>query len=247
MKVSSCIFVQSNDAKIVPRAFQLPKLKYNPMVQITKFWKWFQDNEEAIKNALLLGINTEEVFHHFNKNYRCISKRIGFLIGSPSKDKDKFTIIFTADGYRKLFPKLIALEDQAPQLQYFIAQAFIKPIQDKTPYLTGVDKPYIFNKYKIKISKLQIAIFDYNTTTKKLKINLYIPAYERIKKYDDIEDNLKFIVMGVIGEIAFRKHIIKIEYLELPKATNCLLKLIELPDYIDYLYKINSRKKTREV
>jgi hypothetical protein len=217
------------------------------MVQISKFWKWFQDNEEAIKNALLLGINTEEVFHNFNKNYRNISKRIGFLISSPSKDKDKFTLIFKADGYKKLFPKLIALEDRAPQLQYFIAQAFIKPIQDKTPYLTGKDKPYIFNKYKIKISQLYIGLVDYKTTTKKLKINLYIPAYDSIKKYDEIENNLKFIVMEVIGEIAFRKHIIKIEYLELPEATNGLLKLIELTDYIDYLYKISSRQKTREV
>ena len=217
------------------------------MVQISKFWKWFQDNEEAIKNALLLGINTEEVFRNFNKNYRNISKRIGFLISSPSKDKDKFTIIFTADWFQKLFPKLIALKDQAPQLQYFIAQAFIKPIQDKTPYLTGKDKPYIFKKYKIKISQLYIALVDYNTTTKKLKINLYIPAYDRIKKYDDIESNLKFIVMEVIGEIAFKKNIIKLEYLELPEATNGLLKLIELPDYIDYLYKINSIQKTREV
>ena len=217
------------------------------MVQISKFWKWFKDNEEAIKNALLLGINTEEVFRNFNKNYRNISKRIGFLISSPSKDKDKFNIIFTADGYQKLFPKLIALEDQAPQLQYFIAQAFIKPIQGKTPYLKGKDKPYIFNKYKIKISQLYIGLVDYNITTKKLKINLYIQTYDRIKKYDEIENNLKFIVMEVIGEIAFRKHIIKIEYLELPKATNGLLKLIELSDYIDYLYKISSRQKTREV
>jgi hypothetical protein len=53
--------------------------------------------------------------------------------------------------------------------------------------------------------------------------------------------------MEVIGEIAFKKNIIKLEYLELPEATNGLLKLIELPDYIDYLYKINSIQKTREV
>ena len=188
------------------------------MKEIQKFWNWFQDNEEAIKNALILGINTKEVFHHLNRNYRYISKRIGFLIISPSKNQDKFTIIFTADGYRKLFPKIIALEDQAPQLQHFIPQAFIKPIQDKTPYLDGKDEPYIFKKYKIKISQLYMALVDYNTTTKQLKINLYIPAYERIKDFDEIEIDLKYLVMEVIGEIA---------------------------DYIDYLYKINSRTKTR--
>ena len=215
------------------------------MKEIQKFWNWFQDNEEAIKNALILGINTKEVFHHLNRNYRYISKRIGFLIISPSKNQDKFTIIFTADGYRKLFPKIIALEDQAPQLQHFIPQAFIKPIQDKTPYLDGKDEPYIFKKYKIKISQLYMALVDYNTTTKQLKINVYVPAYDTIKDYNEIEIDLKYLVMEVIGEIAFRKHIKNIEFLDLPEASNGLLSLVELADYIDYLYKINSRTKTR--
>ena len=217
------------------------------MKQITKFWNWFQDNEEAIKNAFLLNINTEKVFFHLTRNLNYVSKRIGFMIKAPNSNNDKCLIIFTADGYRKLFPKLIALEDQAPQLQYFIAQAFIKPIQDKTPYLTGKDKPYIFKKYKIKISQLYIALADYNITTKELKINLYIPDYDRIKDCDEIENNLKYLVMEIIGEIAFRKHIKKIEFFDLPEATNGLLSIIELPDYIDYLYKINSRQKTRVI
>ena len=226
------------------------------MKHISKFWSWFQDNEEAIKHALLFGFKTKELviarrndeaIFHFKRNLNYISKRIGFLIISPSKNQDKYTIIFTAEGYRKLFPKLIALEDQAPQLQYFITQAFIKPIQDKTPYLTGNDEPYIFKKYKIKISQLQITLSDYNITAKQLKINLYIPAYDRIKDYDEIENNLKYLVMEVIGEIAFRKHIKQIEFLEVPEATNGLLSLIELPDFIDYLYKINSRQKTRTI
>ncbi|MEI7509738.1 MAG: hypothetical protein WCJ62_09780, partial [Flavobacterium sp.] len=84
------------------------------MKQITSFWNWFQDNEVAIKNAIESGINVRAVFHHLNRNYQYISKRIGFLIISPSNNHDKYTIIFTADGYSKLFPKIIALEDQAP-------------------------------------------------------------------------------------------------------------------------------------
>ena len=215
------------------------------MKQINTFWNWFQDNEEAIKNAFLLGINTDEVFTHLLRNYHYISKRIGFLIYAPDKDSEKCKIVFTAEGYRKLFPKIIALEDQAPQLQYFIPQAFIKPIQDKTPYLEGKDKPYIFKKNKIKISQIYMALVDYNITTKQLKINLYIPAYDRIKDFDEIEIDLKYLVMEVIGEIAFRKHIKKIEFHDLPEATHGLLSLIELPDYINYLYKINSRQKTR--
>lgn len=44
-----------------------------------------------------------------------------------------------------------------------------------------------------------------------------------------------------------KKHIKKIEFFELPEATNGLLSIIELPDYIDYLYKINARQKTRVI
>ncbi|NDP28247.1 MAG: hypothetical protein GZ087_12595 [Flavobacterium sp.] len=164
-----------------------------------------------------------------------------------SEKREQYTLIFTADGYRKLFPKIIALEEQAPKLQYFIPQAFIKPIQDLTPYLLGTDEPYVFDHYQIKISQLYMTIVDYNITTKHLKINLYVPAYDRFQELDAIEHQLKYLVMDVIGEIAFRKHIKKIEFLELPENTNRLLNLIELPDYIDYLYKINSRCKTRVI
>lgn len=92
-----------------------------------------------------------------------------------------------------------------------------------------------------------MSLVDYNITTKQLKINIYIPAYDHIQDFDEIEYDLNYIVMDIIGEIAFRKHIKKIEFFELPESTNGLLNLIELPEYIDYLYKINSRQKTRIV
>lgn len=211
------------------------------MNSITNFWNWFQDNEEAIKNAFLLGINTEEVLANLYRNYKYISKRIGFLIIGPGQEQEKCTIIFTAAGYRKLFPKIIELENTAPKLEYFIPQAFIKPIKDLEKYRQGKDNPYTFENFKIQISQLQFALVDYNTTTKQLKIKLYIPNYNQIKHFEELTMELEFIVMDVIGEIAYRKHIKKIEFAQKPTAPNGLLNLIELPDYIDYLYKINTR------
>jgi hypothetical protein len=217
------------------------------MREINTFWNWFQDKEEAIKNAFILGINTKEIFHHLDRNYKYISKRIGYLIIGNSKKQDKYTIIFTAAGYRKLFPKIIALEDQAPQLKHFIPQAFIKPIQNTTPYKEGTDAAFIYDNYEIKISQLQMALIDYNSNAKQLKIKLYIPNYDKKKQHKELETDLKFIVMEVIGEIAFKKHIKYIEFAQLPASPNGLLSLIELPEYIAYLYKINSRQKTRTV
>ena len=212
------------------------------MKQIKTFWNWFQDNEEAIKNAFLLGINTEEVFTHLLRNYNYISKRVGFLIYAPNINSDKCKIVFTAYGYRKLFPKIIALEDQVPQLQYFIPQAFIKPMQQVSKIKNGTDLPCSYENYEFKISELRLALIDYNIATKQLKIKLYIPNYNEIKQFEELESDLKFLVMEVIGEIAFRKHIKFIATEQLPNSINGLLPLIELPEYIDYLYKIGGRR-----
>ncbi len=217
------------------------------MKQITKFWTWFQDNEEAIKNAFMLGINADEVFFHLLRNYRYISNRIGFLIYHPEGESKKCKIVFTADGYQKLFPKIIALEDLAPKLNYFLPQAFIKPMQTVSDIKEGTDLACKYKNYEFKISEIQITLVDYNITTKQLQIKLYIPNYNEIKHFKMLERDVKYLVMEVIGEIAFRKHIKNIEFLELPEAANGLLSVIELPDYIDYLYKINSRQKTRLV
>jgi hypothetical protein len=215
------------------------------MKEIKKFWTWFQDNEEALKNAFLLGINADVVFHHFERNFFYISKRIGYNM--ISNDNGKIIILFTAGGYSKLFPKIAALEDLAPQLVYFKPEAFIKPIQDFTPYLEGKDNTYVHDNYSLKISNYYFSILDFNINAKQLKINIYIPNYENLKHFSDFEDDMKFVVMRVIGEIAFRKHIKSIEYEQLPKNEKGLLKLIELQQYIDYLYKINSRFKTRQI
>lgn len=215
------------------------------MKQIKSFWNWFQDNEETIKNALLLGINAKEVFTHLNRNFGYISKRMGFLVYAPEKNFEKYTIIFTANGCSKLFPKLVALEEQAPELKYFIPLAFIKPMQEVAKFKEGTDLPRLFQNYEFKISQLQFALEHYNIETKHLKIKIYLPTFDEIKQFHELETDIKHIVMEIIGEIAFRKHIKNIQLDQLQPTQKGLLNLIELPHYIDYLYKINSRVKPR--
>ncbi len=217
------------------------------MKQITTFWNYFKKNEQEIINALFLGINGDEIYSQFIKKFNNISKRISFEITKPANNRDKYRIVFTAYGYRKLFPKIMALENQAPPLEYFTVQAFIKPFENTEEYKNGSDRPVIFENYEIKISEIQLALADYNIATKQLKINLYLPDYNEIKQYEDLKLNIDWILMQIIGEIAFRKHIKQIQLNQVPLEPKGLLSLIELPDYIDYLYKINSRKKTRQV
>jgi hypothetical protein len=54
---------------------------------------------------------------------------------------DKYFIIFTYNGYRELFPKIIALETRKPAMENFTAEAFIKPIEDASEYLNGNGQP----------------------------------------------------------------------------------------------------------
>ncbi len=215
------------------------------MKKITTFWNYFQKNEQEILNAILLGINTEEVLSQITKKLDYVSRGIGYVIKAPKTINDKFIIIFTGNGNRKLFPKIITLENQTPKLQHFIAQAFIKPLEDTTKYENGSDEPVICKNYEIKISEIQIALLDYNIATKHIKINLYLPEYNELKQYEDLKSNIDWIVMQIVGEIAFRKHIKQIQLNQLPLEQIGLLSFMELPDFIEYLYKINSRKKTR--
>ncbi|WP_291103409.1 MULTISPECIES: hypothetical protein [unclassified Flavobacterium] len=217
------------------------------MKKITTFWNYFQKNEQEILNAILLGINTDEVFSQLTKKLDYVSKRISFVIKAPLTINDKFLIIFTGGGYRKLFPKIIAFEEQAPTLKHFTAQAFIKPLQDATKYKNGTDEPCICKNYEIKISEIQIALLDYNIATKHIKINLYLPDYNELKHFEDLKSNIDWIVMQIVGEITFRIHIKKIKLNQMSLDDSGLLSLIELPDFIEYLYKINSRKKTRKI
>ena len=214
------------------------------MKQITSFWNYFQKNEQAILNALLLGINSDEVLNRITQKLNKVSSRIDFVIKVPQTTNDKFTIIFTSYGHYKLFTKLIALENQAPPLKHFTAQAFIKPLEEITPYTNGTDEPCMCKNYQIKISEIQMELLDYNIETKQLKINIYLPHYDELKQFEDLKSNIDWIVMQIIGEITFGKNIKQIELNQLPSNANGLLSIIELPYFIEYLYKINSRKNT---
>lgn len=92
-----------------------------------------------------------------------------------------------------------------------------------------------------------MSLLDYNVQSKQLKVCILLPDQDEMMQCEDLDANLTFVVMNVIGEIAFKRHIKYIEFIPLEGAENGLLDLIDLPDYIDYLYQINSRRKTRTI
>jgi hypothetical protein len=217
------------------------------MKQITTFWNYFQKNEQEILNALLLGLRTEEVLLQLTKKLDYVYKRIEFVIKAPETINDKFLIIFTGEKCSKLYTKIIAMKEQAPTLKYFKAQVFIKHLEEMEKYKNGTDEPWIYKNYEIKISELQIGLLDYNIATKQIKLTIYLPGYNDIRHFSDLKHNIDWIVIQIIGEIAFRKHINEIQLHQIPLEPIGLLSLIELPEYIAYLIQISSRGRKRQI
>lgn len=217
------------------------------MKAIEKFWTWFQDNEQDIKNALLLGIRTEELLPQLSKKVYLISRRIGFVIKFPETDADLFLFIFTGGGYRKLFPKLLAFEELAPKLDYFKVQAFIKPMENREEVLLGTDEPICFHHYEFKVSELRFSLLDFNVKAKQVKLTVFLEDYDALQEFKELRDDVQNVLIDVIGEIKYRKHIKDFELAPLPINQSGLVPLIELEECIDYLYVINSRKKTRVI
>jgi hypothetical protein len=217
------------------------------MKQITSFWSHFKNNEQQILYAVLFGYKTEEVFDLLFKNLNGISKKIDFLFKRPSEDNDKFIIIFSGKGNPKLFDKIMAIENQAPELKHFIAQAFIKPLENPTIYKDGTDKPCWCRNFEIKISEIQMTLLDYNSATQQLKINLYLPDYDKLKNYEGVKEDINWIVMGIIGEIAYFKNIKEINLYPIPAEPFGLISLLDLTEYITYLHTANQFKKENQI
>jgi hypothetical protein len=215
--------------------------------KINSFWNYVKKNEQEIFNGLLLGINYEQVLKQFHKKMVTISKVFLFLIQIPDHDHQKYTIVFCCRGCRNLYSKALALEKQVPQMELFTAQAFIQPTANISKYKNGTDEPLEFDAYEIKISDMLMSLEDYDIDRKELKINIYLPYYDAIKGCESLQYDIELNVLIILGEMAFYKHIREINLHPMPLEAVGLLPLIELPEFIAYLYKINSRRRTRVV
>ena len=205
---------------------------------IQNFWSWFQDNEKTIYYAVKLGINTDEVIKYFDQNLDYVSKRIECFFLENSSESQKHQIIFSAYGYKKLFPKLIALGDAAPRLEHFSVQTFIKPL---TPENYN-QIPEVFNKI---IQQSLIKLDDYNISSKKVKITLYLPENFEFENEYQLFVSAELAIMFTLGEVNYKKHIADFEVKQITKKTNGLLQLSELTEFIEYLSKINYSRKLK--
>ena len=205
---------------------------------IQNFWNWFQDNEKTIYYAVKLGINTDEVIKYFDQNLDYVSKRIECFFLENTSESQKHQIIFSAYGYKKLFPKLIALGDTAPRLEHFSVQTFIKPLTPEN--YNQIPEGF----YKI-IKQSLIKLDDYNISSKKVKITLYLSENFEFENEYQLFVSAELAIMFTLGEVNYKKHIADFEVKQTSKNSNGLLQLLELPEFIEYLSKINYSRKLK--
>ena len=205
---------------------------------IQNFWTWFQQNEQAIYHAYKLGINSDEVIENLHRNLNYVSKRIAIYIYMQNNQPNKFCVIFSAHGYRKLFPKIIALGEKAPKLEYFTPHTFLKPL--------SCDNKNQFSDNIIEmINSIFIKLEDYNIASKKVILTLYYPNSLTSEDKLNSKQYVKTLLRFTLGEVNFKKHIKEVHFKPLPKNINGLLALSELPEFIDFLTKINYCRKLK--
>jgi len=205
---------------------------------IQNFWTWFQQNEQAIYHAYKLGINSDEVIENLHRNLNYVSKRIVIYIYMQNNQPNKFCVLFSAHGYRKLFPKIIALGEKTPRLEYFTAHTFLKPL--------CIDNKNQFSDIIIEmINSIFIKLEDYNIASKKVILTLYyrnsLTSEDKLNSKQYVKTLLRF----TLGEVNYKKHIKEVYFKPIPRNTNGLLSLSELPEFIDYLAKINYSRKLK--
>jgi hypothetical protein len=211
--------------------------------QIKSFWKWFEQNEMQILEAFTTQTKHDEVFNLLNRKLSYVSKRIGLILVGRKSNSEKLKLIITAHGYKKLFPKVNALINNAPKSIHWNFQAFIKPNEDIEMFKQGIDNPYIFQDFELKTSELYFKPLEFNTFQKKMKIVVYLKNYKYHFDNDAIDEAVYIIIQDLIGEENFKKTISLVQLAQLPENPKNLVHLYELQEYIDFLNKLNRRVK----
>jgi len=88
---------------------------------------------------------------------------------------------------------------------------------------------------------------DYNIASQQLKIKVYLTHYDFLQHFEDLKTEIEWIVLLIVGEIAYRRHIQAIELSQLPLGPNSFLPLVKLVDLIESVSNLNSSGKMRPV
>jgi len=204
--------------------------------KMKSFWRYWEANKANIQVALSTFENTE-VLYALIKKLQGISRRIYYSLES-NKISGNIKITITAEGNRKLFPKVYALTEKFPMITGFTVQALIQPTEDLEKYKLGTDDPQFCSDFTLKISEMKFQILNYNTDYKKLKIRVLLPNYRYHFENPILLSNVLTMIECLLGEIAYKKYVQVSDLAQLIDNIQNGIPLYELPEYIDRLKNI---------
>lgn len=129
------------------------------------------------------------------------------------------------------------LQEKIPKLEYITIQVYIIPFDTENPTLP--------NQIIEAIQNTKIKLEDYNTATRKLILTTYYDEKMGQNSRKRRKQLLNYFVLFTLGEVQYKRHIKEIKYEIAPQNTEGLLALSELPEFIDYLSKINYSRKLK--
>jgi len=183
----------------------------------TKFWKWFEQNEQQLFEMQTLD---NDLFAEISSRLQNIQAGLSFAI-SPLLDDNTKELVISADGIIERFPAVIALIQKAPQLPHWRIKAFRQrqtsdDIQIKLGnFLLSYDD--IFFKYLIEEGKVCL--------------QLHIRYF---RKDDPFIDAVFLLLDALLGEYDVGTQIGFIDWMSLDESlVDELLPFLMLRDIVD--------------
>jgi hypothetical protein len=184
-----------------------------------EFWKWFTRHQQELYH---FEDNQDALFNELSARLKSVNENLVFEF-SPIRANGIRELSISADGRRAIFPFVIELIEQAPDLIDWEFYAF----RQRVP---GDDIVINFGK-DIKLGYSDI-YFRYGEDKEKIGVELNIRNYD--PEISAVKSAVFILLDGLIGEYDMETHISWIDFVALDEEkVNKLHPLIFLRDLVD--------------
>lgn len=154
-----------------------------------KFWQWFSDNNENLTMLADLDDNQQKkLLEELQTRLEEYCPGLSYEMGEPTPSGR--TLTFTAEGDTDLFEALLALTDNAPDLDWWEFVPFKQP--------KGTDLKVTFDKYHFETKKMYFMQLESEEEPDILGVRVALP--DAVKDDDDQLVGVYVTLEALIGE-----------------------------------------------
>ncbi len=192
--------------------------------QYSETWSIIKASEDSIYNT-----NTEQKLDFFYDRVNGMLDSIYVQVSNTPQENGKYRVIISANGNKKLFPRVKACVAAAPEFERFEFVA-LRPAENDYP---GFMDPSGLNLY------VQYMYFEPLKIGDEFGIAVYSYAPENEVAYNILHDNGCMVIDHLIGEEFFAEHIKfwDFYYTDDLTATNQIYPLKQLRAFTESYYK----------